>query len=287
MTCEWGSTAGLSVLLSSLLFCGCATGGGSEVDSGGGNNNNNSVGGDGGTAGEGGVAGMGGTAGMGGMGGAVVPCDDPADDPCKLSSPQCGCEPGDRCILVAGGRACAPEGDKGILEPCVGNCQAGLQCINAGTGTGSFCHQHCDVDADCTLPSVGPGGICALGLNGGGQVCSHNCDPVSDTGCDANPNLKCDIGREADGAERWFSRCLGAGTLAFDAVCTGAAECSPGSSCIPIENEPDSRCLAWCTNPGTGGTCPQGASHICNGFGTPILIGAVEYGACVPLAGFP
>ena len=40
-------------------------------------------------------------------------------------------------------------------------------------------------------------------------------------------------------------------------------------------------CLSWCLNPPSG-SCPSG--HTCTTFTTPIIVGAVQYGACVPNA---
>ncbi len=258
---------------------GCATSGN---DTGGG--------GDVATSGPGGMAAAGGARGAGGdagMGGAPLPC---GEQPCKLVSPQCGCAPGDRCTLTGdGARVCAVEGTSQPLEFCVADCTAGNHCVNNGTtGFGGFCHQICEVDADCNTPTQGPGGICVLPLNsGGGTVCSQNCDPVSNTGCkEANAALKCDIAREPAGSMRWFTRCTGSGTIMSDGICTAINECSAGSSCVPVAGEPAAYCLAWCTNPSTGGVCPQGASHACSPFTTPLLIGTIEYGACIPIAGF-
>jgi hypothetical protein len=180
-------------------------------------------------------------------------------------------------------------GNKGILEFCVADCQAGMQCVNTGSTPQGYCHQFCEEDSDCTLPSSGPGALCALQLNSGGAtVCSTNCDPVTNTGCkELNPELKCDIGREQEGPMRFFTRCTGAGATMPDDACTTSSQCAPGSSCIPVQNEPENHCLVWCTNPNGGGLCPQGGSHACTGFTTPLLIGALEYGVCLPLAGFP
>ncbi len=284
MTWRVGAVGLLAALLAGGAG-GCAKGG-DATDGVGASGAQGGAGGVGGV----GVGGVGGDGGDGGAGAMPIPCDDPADVPCKLVAPQCGCLPGDRCMLTSQGmRVCAPDGDKQALEFCTNDCQAGFQCVNNGTtGLIGYCHQLCEADADCDTPTSGPGGICVLELqNGGATVCSQNCDPVSDTGCkEANQNLKCDIGREPMGAQRWFTRCVGSGDAAPDAVCDSINECAPGSSCIPVQNEPDSHCLTWCTSPSTGGVCPQGSSHACSAFTTPLFIGSVEYGACLPLAGF-
>jgi hypothetical protein len=287
MTHRLGARAAGAAVVGALVcvpVAGCAKGG-SRVDEGDG-----ATGADGGTGGAGGLGGGGmggmGLGGDGGQGGEPPACEE---QPCKLVAPQCGCAEADRCTLADGMRVCGPEGDSYPLEFCINDCGEGFHCVNNGTtGFSGFCHQWCTEDDDCDAPTTGPGGICVLQLsNGAGTVCSQNCDPVSDTGCkEYNGALKCDIGQEPQGAMRWFTRCVGVGSVTADGVCAAINECAPGSSCIPIQNEPDNHCLSWCTNPNGGGTCPQGASHVCSPFTTPLIIGSVEYGACIPLAGF-
>lgn len=278
---------GAAVLVVSLAASagGCAKGGEETTED---DSSSTTTGGAGGEAGAGGIGGAGGEGGMPPM---PIPCESPDDVPCKLTAPQCGCLPDDRCMVAPDGmRVCAESGDSQPLEFCASDCTAGFQCVNNGTtGFTGFCHQLCQLDSDCNTPTSGPGGICVLSLtNGGGTVCSQNCDVVSNTGCkEANPNLKCDIGREPIGQQRWFTRCVGSGDKIQDEVCTGISQCAPGSSCIPVQDEPDNHCLTWCTNPSSGGVCPQGASHACSGFVTPLVIGSIEYGACLPLDGFP
>lgn len=276
----WRLGAAVLVLASAM---GCAKGGDETTDD---VTSSTTAGGAGGEAGAGG--GLGGEGGEGGMAPMPIPCESPDDVPCKLTAPQCGCLPDDeRCRVGATGlRECAPNGDKLPLEFCASDCTAGFQCVNNGTtGFTGFCHQLCLLDTDCNTPTSGPGGICVLPLtNGGGTVCSQNCDVVSNTGCkEANANLKCDIGRESIGQQRWFTRCVGSGTKLQDEVCTSISQCSPGSSCIPVEGDSVYHCLNWCMNPSSGGVCPQGSSHACTGFVTPLIIGSIEYGACVPL----
>jgi hypothetical protein len=59
--------------------------------------------------------------------------------------------------------------------------------------------------------------------------------------------------------------------------CAIPQDCAAGLSCIAT-NQTDKTCLTWCdvANP----LCP--ALTICEGFDPPILVGAREYGVCVP-----
>jgi hypothetical protein len=270
---SWARIAGVLVLGGGLA-AGCAKGGeNSETD--------DDPAGSGGTGGAaGGMGGMGGFAGMGGEGGTPEMC---SEDPCKLVLPQCGCGEGTQCTVDQGGaRSCVPEGDSAPATYCSNDCTPGHLCVNnGGTGLSGICHKFCATDADCAPP----GGLCVLPLtSGAATVCSQNCDPISDTGCkEAEPGLKCDLGREAMGAQRWFTRCLNAGAGVQNSVCTSPNQCAPGHGCLGVDMEPNNYCLEWCNT--LAPQCP--AAHSCASFLTPITIGAITYGACLPDAGFP
>lgn len=245
-----------------LLASACATGGGQPGTGGA----SPEAGGMGGTAALGGMSGDG-----GGQGGAVT-CEE---DPCKLTLPQCGCAAEQMCALIpAGGRECIDAGTVAPGETCAaGQCTPGHVCVDNQTNGPPFCHEFCDADDDCSPP----GGLCVLTVgNDADPVCSQNCDPISGVGCSIS-GMKCDLGQEAGGQMRFFTRCTGAGTLGQGEICTSQSQCAAGLSCFNINGQPDKQCLTWC-NPASP-NCP--VSTTCGSFGPPILIGVLEYGACL------
>jgi hypothetical protein len=260
-------------LLCSSGAVGCAKGGGSDT----GDEPKGGSGGVGGVGGTGGTGGEGGLGGMGGQGGEPPAC---SEEPCKLVLPQCGCDEGTtQCqIDQAGVRSCVPEGTSEPGTFCTQDCTPGYTCLNnGGTGLASVCHKFCATDVDCPAP----GGLCINPVAGGAaKACSQNCDPVTDTGCKENePSLKCDIAQELAPPNRWLTRCVNAGAGVQDSVCTSINQCAPGHGCIGVDMEPENHCLRWC-NLGAP-NCP-GGTHMCVGFTTPIIIGSITYGACVP-----
>lgn len=184
---------------------------------------------DGGKGGAGdGAAPQGGTPSQGGEGGSPPACEG---DPCKLVSPQCGCDEGDKCTINGSADiACAADGTEPIAAECgAADCAAGGICL--GEAAVGYCAQFCDQDAQC-----GGSNICAVQLNDGAggtiedvAMCSSNCDPSTASGCPAG--LGCVLGREADGAQRFFFMCFAAGTAVDGAACTGPATCAPGYGC--------------------------------------------------------
>jgi len=254
-----------SILVVGGWMAACAeAGGGEETDPGTGTS-------DGGIGGA--VAGAGGVGGaMGGMGGSPPMCDE---DPCKLTTPQCGCEEGQQCSMQGALRTCIEEGSTPPGESCIsGECTPGHICVNNLTGGSAICHEFCSDDGDCSPP----GGLCILSIaNMSATVCSQNCDPVTDTGCE-EPTMKCDIGQEAGGQMRWFTRCTGSGSVDQGEVCTNSNQCLPGLSCFNIPNQTDNNCLTWCrVSPPS--SCPS--STACSPFAPAITVGSVEYGACL------
>ena len=150
-------------------------------------------------------------------------------------------------------------------------CQAGLFCAQLG-GDPARCQKYCDDDAGCQLP----GGRCVLDVNdpGGVKVCTENCDPVSNSGC-SFPGNKCEVAQDDNMAG--FSMCMPAGIGGQGAACASSADCSGGHGCLTIDSQ--QLCRKWCTVNGTCNSC-AGAQY--GTFPAPgLLIGAVEYGACV------
>jgi hypothetical protein len=210
--------------------------------------------------------------GGGGEGGTLPPCDV---DPCKLTEPQCGCYPGDKCTLFDDTVGCGPAGDIALGEPC-GTCLVGDLCVNNLTGGAPICHRFCDSDAACDEP----GGLCVLPVNDGlATVCSQNCDPVTDVGC-AVPSMKCDLAREPAGAQRWYTHCTGSGSVGPGGLCANGHQCAKGLGCLGVSGQQDTQCLAWC-HVGGDPTCPVDTQ--CTAFAPSIVVGVLEFGACVSL----
>ncbi|MBI4702621.1 MAG: hypothetical protein HY744_15985 [Deltaproteobacteria bacterium] len=236
-----------------------------------------------GAAGEGGAAGGGGQGGAGGEGGSAV-C---VEEPCKLVVPQCGCPKGEKCTVnkVEAKRVCQPIDPKpvGWAEQCtVDTCDAGFMCLKTGVGSKLTCHKFCAADEDCAPP----GGLCVIQLQAfskpieGAKVCTVNCDPITNTGCKVE-GMKCDIAQEPDPPNRWLTDCTGSGSKKQGESCFGSNQCAPGIGCFTLtkpDNSKETLCLTYCSvkNP----SCPNGTS--CGSFQTPIQIGSIEYGACVP-----
>jgi hypothetical protein len=216
------------LLIQLLALAACAEG--FEAPTGGGNGpgSGGSPATDGGNGGAGEGAGpQGGTPSQGGEGGSPPACEG---DPCKLVSPQCGCDAGDKCTINGTTIACGADGTEAIGAACgASDCSAGGLCL--GDAGGGYCAQFCDEDAEC-----GGALVCGVGLNDGSggtipdvALCSSNCDPATVAGCPAG--LGCVLGREADGLERFFFMCFPAGTGVDGAACTSAASCAPGYGC--------------------------------------------------------
>ncbi len=228
-----------------------------------------SASGDGGSGGSGGTSGTGGAGGAGGAGqGGTLVCPEM---PCKLVSPQCGCEAGKRCDLLGKTRSCVAAGSKKKAESCTDDCAAGLRCFSdLTTGANQICSQYCDTDADCD----GVGGLCVFTVGGNaGKVCSINCDPVTTAGCKAAGN-RCSIYQKSG---LLFTECAVAGTKKQGDKCTSGGDCAGGYECFTV-NMTSQYCLRWC-NAGTGVGCPQGTQ--CVHLNPAQVIGSVEYGGCL------
>lgn len=208
-----------------------------------------------------------------------------SEQPCKLTAPQCGCAAGEACTIGAGNdRVCAAAGNAGWGSQCTAqnNCQPGLLCVQTSASV-STCSRFCTTDAECQAP----GGICIRTLNDGNggaipdaTLCTENCDPALNTGCPA-PGTACQIGREQDGAMRFFTTCAGSGAATQGASCATVDDCAPGYSCFNTDpNDPNAAvCLRWCDQ--NAPSCPGGTS--CVGVtidGVDIVVGNKLYGAC-------
>ncbi|MFO0618433.1 MAG: hypothetical protein U0414_37915 [Polyangiaceae bacterium] len=199
------------------------------------------------------------------------------EQPCKLTSPQCGCTADRQCSLDANNdRTCILEGSAPVGASCgTGNqCVPGSMCLGPAVGALS-CLEFCDMDNDCT----GPGGICYFTLDDGSggavpgvKLCTQNCDPTNNSGCAAG--LGCQAVRDTMTMQT-FTFCPKAGTGGDGASCAtnGFADCKPGFGCF-TSNGSDV-CLQWCK---VGGSCPNALT--CYSLLDPLIIGSTEYGVC-------
>ena len=203
-----------------------------------------------------------------------------AENPCKLTVPQCGCPAGEQCGVDGVGIACTPMGNTGNGQVCTGtDCSPGLLCVNTTAST-STCAKFCDSDADCT----GPGGLCIIGLNDanmnvipGVTLCTENCDPTTSIGCPV-AGTSCEVVQENGGQMRVLTHCIGSGAGQQGDTCVSSADCAPKFNCFNTTNPMAVKCLKNCKASAPNG-CPAGTS--CKFFATPELIGGEEYGACL------
>lgn len=201
-----------------------------------------------------------------------------SESPCRLTTPQCGCLPGEGCYVNDDRvRECAPAGGsrEGTACSSFSGCAPGLMCI--GTGGVAWCHLHCGTDADCSSGAS----LCLLTIDDGAggavpgvTLCTTACSPTAATGCPAGTG--CTIYQESMGARRFLTDCRVAGTSREGTTCTSEEECVGGMACIGATGGPRT-CSRWCTMP-LGSECSLG--RLCTGLDPPAMIGGVEYGVC-------
>jgi len=202
-----------------------------------------------------------------------------SEQPCSLV-PQCGCGASEECTIDAmGAHFCAMVGIGTPGQDCsTHGCVAGSACIATKTATGSasLCAAFCKQDSDC------PGSTCSRHVSDGKggvlpvMLCADTCDPAANTGC-TSPGTACLIGQESTGAMRSYAQCaIPNGTATLGAACSPSAPCAPGLICGQSPAGTSS-CFQYCTMDGKDG-CPMGTK--CVGFATPLVIGAVTFGAC-------
>lgn len=202
-----------------------------------------------------------------------------SEDPCKLVAPQCGCAEGEQCTLAGldGSRECKSEGTTPVGAVCTSeSCEAGSICVNAAPPV-STCMKFCASDADCEAP----GGLCLITVSdgAGGDVpgmtlCTDNCDPATNTGC--AQGTECQIGQEQDGLQRFLTICSSVGTGTYSDPCTDNSDCAPTYACTG-DLGGQTVCLQWCKV--AQGICSGGLT--CSPFSPALLIGSIEYGACI------
>jgi hypothetical protein len=234
----------------------------------------------GGAAGSGGSAG-GGSGGTGGgsLEGSVdgASCVENTPESTCGTSPQCGCESGQKCdvtLLSTGKATCV--GDDGTAPSYAGCFIPGLGCTKGNACVGSVCKPYCTSLADCP----GQNRQCVpvqFNDNGvaknvpGMSVCSAGCDPV-DPGAVCASNLTCSFVQTGG-----YADCFPAGTAVGIGQCsaTSANVCAPGYLCV--DNSGSYDCLKWCrmSNPND---CASG--QFCQGLQSTPVINGVQYGVC-------
>lgn len=168
--------------------------------------------------------------------------------------PDTGCSDGERCtVLASQGHtvpACVPAGDVPVGQDCsVNECEPGAMCVQAGSA--QICRAFCEAGLDCvqedlhcvwpwtSLPDIG--------------LCRAGCDPVRQTGCEANEG--CYYMDPDEGS----TDCFDAGTLEEGADCGTFAEmCAPGLDCVldPGSTPFTYHCRAFCDSEQV---CPTGS----------------------------
>jgi hypothetical protein len=206
-----------------------------------------------------------------------------APDTCKRTAPsnkcglvpQCGCTLAETCDLAdsSGGVGCVTAGKAVMGAPCIGTegCAVGLTCV---FGT---CHAFCgNPGSACTLPKTG--GCLQVKATGGAAipnltVCRVACDLRDAAACGGTTAAGtgvCSV--DAAGA----TDCAKGGTRTLGQVCTPTDDCGPALVCAVPGAAVNGTCKKWCRV----GTNDCGGATACNGFGTKVMVGAVEYGAC-------
>ncbi len=189
--------------------------------------------------------------------------------------PQCGCTLAETCDVpdATGNAECVVAGTAKMGAPCIATagCAVGLTCL---FGT---CHAFCG----------NPGSACTVAKTG-------SCVQVNDTSSKPVPNLSvcriaCDLrdanacgGTTAAGSgacvldDKNETDCATAGTVALNGTCGGAVECGAALVCAVAGAATTGSCKKWCRV----STADCGGTTACGGFGTPLMVGGVQYGAC-------
>ena len=214
----------------------------------------------------------------------------PADvgDPCTVDDlvEQEICGEGMKCAFTEldGTRPdpiCDRAGAREINLPCAAfsitdSCQAGLMCLNDGSG--SRCDRLCRTDIDCSV--LGPRAGCLIQLNFGGTVvdgikaCTLDCDVLAGTGCATGQACRPQFEDTGGGVYHAYSDCSGVGTGTQGADCTAhaSADCAVRYGCFIVGGL--NQCLYFCNMSLMGGDCPAGT---CNDINDP----AGRIGACL------
>lgn len=229
----------------------------------------------------------------GGDGGDDSPDSTCSGDPCDLFD-QCGCEPGQACALdpdafESAGTTCReadPTGDGSTACDQDSDCARGYACL----GDPGQCRRFCDNDGDCGGGRCGVQIVYDAGESyedvPGVKACTKTCklDAAEGSGCPEADGLGCRFyGSAEDG---YYTDCTRAGDGGDAASCAtnGSADCAAGFECVGITYTDDSvrsECRQMCVRAISGqaaeASCAVGS---CRAFGTPLVVGDVEYGVC-------
>jgi hypothetical protein len=201
----------------------------------------------------------------GGTCSATTGCSEPAmcsESPCKLVSPQCGCESGEACYPGADGPECAPAGNVAVGGVCeyLDDCRAGLSCVGPVSALTGTCKTMCNSNSDCT----GAGARCNALSGSTDKVCSLACNPAAQTGCTLG--MKCEI---LGSSAAYYTDCaLDSGSGEQDDTCSAVSPCAAGFRCAGA-----GRCYQYCK---TDLDCP--GSLLCDP--PSFVIGTTTYGLC-------
>jgi len=205
--------------------------------------------------------------------------------PCDLVQ-QCGCTSPQVCDLslsMLGSTTC-----RGVTAPGMesSSCTALEDCAGGYVCVSGSCSKYCGIDVDC-------GDIrrkCIVTLEAGGTpipgaiTCTSACNPADAAAgfCPAgfsyhlsftDPDMSLPT---ESGDEVAFATCGAAGAVAQGSACTANTDCAQNHLCI---NTGTTVCARMCTVAPAGGECGIGTT--CAGLIPTMLIGGIEYGACL------
>jgi hypothetical protein len=205
-------------------------------------------------------------------------------DPCDLVQ-QCGCTSPQVCDLslsMLGSTTCrgvTTPGMEGSACTALEDCAGGYVCVSGS------CSKYCAIDVDC-------GDIrrkCIVTLESGGTpipgavTCTSACNPANAAeGGFCPAGFSCHLSfldpdmDPMSGDETAFATCGAAGAVAQGGACTANTDCAQNHLCV---NTGTTTCVRMCTVSPAGGECPIGTT--CGGLIPTMLIGGIEYGACL------
>ncbi len=209
-----------------------------------------------------------------------------------------GCDPGKKCSIISGPTqqrpndpfvyGCTDAGLKKVGESCLNeeDCDNGLFCLPVST-TQAVCTPFCYQDSEC--PTVAGNQLkCKLPVDEsnptGPKLCGPDCDPISNTGCEASQ--KCSIisgpTQQNPNASVVFG-CAPKGTKGDGEDCANDTECGEKFFCALFQGAAGGKCTQFCAN---DSHCPTANNQKCigglQGYPSPLLCQAVT--TCDPLA---
>lgn len=206
-----------------------------------------------------------------------------APDTCKRTAPsnkcglvpQCGCTLSETCDVddASGNVACVTAGKAVMGASCISTegCAVGLTCV---FGT---CHAYCgNPGSACTQPKTG--GCFQVKQTGGAAipnltVCRVACDLRDANACGGTTAAGTGVCMVDEGGT---TDCAKGGTRTAGQTCSPTDDCGPALVCTVTGSASNGTCKKWCRV----GTNDCGGTTVCNGFGTKVMVGTVEYGAC-------